>query len=420
MKDWEGQIVDNAFPLGRFLGGNAVFLTEYEGRPAAIKIVAADDARLGQWQAAGRLSDPHLIRLYHAGRCSIGGENRIYAVIEPAEEDLSQVLPERALTSQEAKEILRPAMAALSYLHGQGLTHGRLRPSNIMAIGDQLKLSIDRVAKGDPADDVKGLGATLVEALTQRRPMWPHLPESLEQPFRDIAEHTLHPDSKKRWTLAQIAARLDGTAAAKRAPIRWQYMLPVGAAGLAILVFAWRSGGSRTEALPGPAPSLAAAAKPAPEPASAPKPEPKSTPKVEPVPVAQPEPPPEPKAKSKPEPAVETKPTTPMEKAEPETKSRMVADKAPGVEQEVLPEIPRKAVATVHGTMVVNVRVQVDSSGSVSDVKLEPPAASRYFAKYVLDAAKRWKFKSADHQQEWTLRFVITRKDMKVTPRKVS
>ncbi|HLX46107.1 MAG TPA: TonB family protein [Bryobacteraceae bacterium] len=417
MKDWEGQIVDNAFPLGRFLGGNAVFLTEYEGRPAAIKIVPADDARLTAWQAAGRLSDPHLIRLYRAGRCSIGGENRIYAVIELAEEDLSQVLPERALTSQETKDMLRPAMAALSYLHGQGLTHGRLRPSNIMAIGDQLKLSIDRVAKGDPADDVKGLGATLVEALTQRRPMWPHLPESLEQPFRDIAEHTLHPDSKKRWTLTQIAARLDGTAAVKRAPVRWQYLLPVGAAGLAILVFAWRSGGSRTEALPGPAPSVAAAAKPAPEPASARK--------VEPVPVAAqpeppPEPPPKPKTKSKPEPAPETKPSAPVEKAEPETKSRIVADKAPGVEQEVLPEIPRKAVATVHGTMVVNVRVQVDPSGSVSDVRLEPPAASRYFAKYVLDAAKRWKFKSADHPQEWTLRFVITRKDMKVMPRKVS
>jgi TonB family protein len=417
MKDWEGQIVDNAFPLGRYLGGDAVFLTEYEGRPAAIKIVPADDGRLAAWQTAGRLSDPHLIRLYRAGRCSIGGENRIYAVIELAEEDLSQVLPERALTSQEAKEILRPTIAALAYLHGQGLTHGRLRPSNIMAIGDQLKLSVDRVAKGDPADDLKGLGATLVEALTQRRPMWPHLPESLEQPFRDIAEHTLHPDSKKRWTLAQITARLDGTTPVKRAPVRWQYLLPVGAAGLAILVFAWRSGGSRTETLPGPAPSVAAArseppavAKPAPEP----KVDPPSTPKVE------PEPPPEPKAKSKPEPAAETKPPAPVEKAEPETKSRVVAEKAPGVEQEVLPEIPRKAVATVHGTMVVNVRVQVDPSGSVSDAKLDPPAASRYFAKYVLDASRKWKFKAADRAQEWTLRFVITRKDMKVTPRKVS
>ena len=179
--------------------------------------------------------------------------------------------------------MLGPALSALAYLHGQGLVHGRLKPSNLMAIGDQLKLSTDRVANGDAGDDVKALGATLVEALTQRRPMWPHLPETLAQPFRDIAEHTLHPDPKKRWTLAQIAARLEGNTAVKRAPIRWQYMLPVGAAGLAILIFAWRGGGSRTETLPAPAaksePAPASTLAPAPvqpKPVRDPKPAPKA------------------------------------------------------------------------------------------------------------------------------------------------
>ena len=68
----------------------------------------------------------------------------------------------------------------------------------------------------------------------------------------------------------------------------------------------------------------------------------------------------------------------------------------------------------------MNVRVQVDPSGSVSDAKLEPPAASRYFAKYILEAAKRWKFGASDASHEWTLRFVLTRKDMKVLPKRVS
>ena len=101
-------------------------------------------------------------------------------------------------------------------------------------------------------------------------------------------------------------------------------------------------------------------------------------------------------------------------------KPRTVSSNAPGVEQEVLPEIPPRAVGTIHGTMVVNVRVHVDPSGSVSDVKLDPPAASRYFAKYILDAARRWKFAASDGSHEWTLRFVLTRKDMKVLPRRLS
>ena len=289
-KRWEGQVADNSFPLHRYLGGEAVFLTEYEGHQAAIRIAAVNETLLKQWQAAVELSHPNLLRLNRAGRCRIDGKEMIYTVMEYAEEDLSQVLPERALTAEEAREMLGPTLTALAYLHGRGLVHGRLKPSNIMAIGDQVKLSTDRVAKGDAADDVKALGATLVEALTQRRPMWPHLPENLEQPFRDIAEHTLHPDAQKRWTLAQITARLQGVAPAKRAPIRWQYSLPVAAAGLAILVFAWRSGGSRTETLPAQAPVAKSEPAPATVTAAVAKPEPVRDPKPEPAAETKPEP----------------------------------------------------------------------------------------------------------------------------------
>ena len=278
-KDWENQVVDNTFPLTRYLGGAAVFLTEYEGRPAAIKILAADETRLKQWHAAEKLLHPHLIRLMRSGRCRLDGKDWIYAVMEYAEEDLSQVLPERALTAQEARDVLKPAISALTYLHGQGLpgkplVHGHLKPSNVQAVGDHVKLSTDRVAPGDTSDDVKALGSTLVEVLTQRRPMWPHLPEAIDPPFRDIAGHTLHPDSKKRWTLSQVSARLQGNPVTSRPPIRWQYLLPIGAAALAILVFAWRSGGSRTETPPAPAPSPSSASVAKAEPAPPPQPAP--------------------------------------------------------------------------------------------------------------------------------------------------
>ena len=411
MESWkhlQDRVVDGTFPLQRYLGGDAVYLTEYEGRPAAIKILAANETQLKQWRAAVKLSHPNLLRLFRAGRCRLDGKEVIYAVMEYAEEDLSQVLPERALTAQEARDVLNPALSALGYLHGQGtpgkgLVHGHLKPSNIMAIGDQVKLSTDRVARGDAADDVKGLGATLVEALTQRRPMWPHLPETLPQPFRDIAEHTLHPDAKKRWTLAQIAARLQGAPAVKRKPVRWQYLLPVGAAVLAILVFAWRSGGSRTETLPVPSP------------------EPKSEPAAAPVVATKPEP------VRTPAPAARvTSPSVALAPAVAPARDTSAAE-APagrvtttaGVEQEVLPEIPRKAVSTIHGTLIVSVKVQVNPSGDVSEAKIDPPSGSRYISKYVLDAAKRWKFGTSEASQAWTLRFVITRNDMKVLPKRL-
>lgn len=414
-KRWEDQVVDSKFPLSRYLGGEAVFLTEYEGSPAAIKIVAANDTQFKQWQAAEKLSHPNLLRLLRAGRCRIDGQDMIYAVMEYADENLSQVLPERALNAQEAREMLNPALSALAYLHGQGLVHGRLKPANILAIGDQLKLSIDQVASGDPADDVKALGATLVEAVTQKRPMWPHLPETLEPPFRDIAANALHPDSAKRWTIGQIAARLQGVAPTKRAPVRWQYMLPVGAAGLAILVFAWRSGGSRTETPPLSTAVVNAQPQPSMTTTVA-KPEPPVPPKTEETAVVKAEP-------AATAPVAETKPPEPVVRREPrtpETKTKAVAEKGQGIEDQVLPEIPHKAIATIHGNMVLNVRVQVDRSGSVSEAKLEPPVSSRYFAKYILDAAKRWKFKASDGPQEWTLRFVLTRKDTKVVPRRVN
>jgi len=60
-----------------------------------------------------------------------------------ADEVLSEILPERALTPAEAKEMLAPVIDTLSYLHAKGLVHGRLKPSNILAVDDRLKLSGD-------------------------------------------------------------------------------------------------------------------------------------------------------------------------------------------------------------------------------------------------------------------------------------
>ena len=201
--EWEGQIIDGKFPLLRYLGGtehSAVFLTERpEGEPrrTAIKLVPADDitaeALLARWKASAPLSHPDLLRLFEMGRGSLGEVAFAYVLMEYAEEDLSQV--DRPLTAEEAIDMLEGALKALAYLHGQQLAHGHLKPSNILAVADQLKISSDTIRpagewRGDldaagpfdppeiaqqgasPAGDVWSLGVTLVEALTKQAPSW--------------------------------------------------------------------------------------------------------------------------------------------------------------------------------------------------------------------------------------------------------
>src|SRR5208283_4729589 len=103
------------------------------------------ERRLANWRAAGQLTHPNLVRVFDAGRWQNNGASVLYVVMELAEEDLSQILPERALTPEEVGEMLPPLLHALAYLHGKGLAHGRIKPSNVLAIGNHLMLSADQI-----------------------------------------------------------------------------------------------------------------------------------------------------------------------------------------------------------------------------------------------------------------------------------
>lgn len=251
-KQYEGQVVNNAFPLQRYLGGSsesAVFLTQLAGpqsSKAVIKLVpegVSADLQLSLWRRASKLTHPNLLQLFQGGRCRLADMDLLYVVMEHAEEDLSQILPQRALTPSEARDMLGPVLDALDNLHFTGLVHSRLKPSNILATSDQVKLSTDRLfpigevrkstakrsaydapetATGalTAASDVWSLGILLIEVLTQRAPdsqaraPLQFAAESLAQPFRDIARHALEPDPKLRWSIASIAASLNPRAAA--------------------------------------------------------------------------------------------------------------------------------------------------------------------------------------------------------------
>lgn len=246
---WEGQSVDGKFLLRQFLAStdhSAVYLTqlaEPQTRDAVIKFIPADssgaEARLALWKHAAHLTHPNLLAFYDSGRGRIGDQNFLYAVMEYAEENLAEILPQRALSSEEARDALDPALDVLVYLHSKGFAHGHLKPSNFLATQDRLKLSSDSLQtlgalsqlprlvddydapelpseRFTPGADVWSLGVTVFEALTQRLPELPQnssadpvIPETLPDPFRELIRHALRRQPEKRCSIADLAARLN-------------------------------------------------------------------------------------------------------------------------------------------------------------------------------------------------------------------
>ena len=201
---WQGHVINGAFRLRRFLGSSdhsAVFLSDFTARAGAevaLKLVPAAATRsavqLADWRSAAGLAHPHLLRLLGTGECELSDRAYLYVVMEYAEQNLGQLLRHRALTESEAREMLQPALQALAFLHSHNMVQGQVKPANLLAVGDQLKLASDTirgiteagagrntVSVYDPpeaqdgsystAGDVWGLGVTLFEALTRSAPL---------------------------------------------------------------------------------------------------------------------------------------------------------------------------------------------------------------------------------------------------------
>lgn len=464
-KQYEGQIADGKFPLRQCLGGSsgsAVFLTEIAGaqqEKAAIKIVVADprnaDPQLARWRLAAKLSHPNLLKLFEAGRCRLGDVECLYAVMELAEEDVSQILPHRPLTIEETRDMLGPVLEALAFLHGKGYVHGRVKPANIAAVDDRIKLSIDGVRragetgsghysvsaydapeaateKASPAADVWSLGMTLVEVMTQHLPPWermgqkdPQIRDAMPAPLLDIARNCLRRDPRSRLTAQDIATRLQAAmpvlatpravsvarvhaepAAVKQQKTASNAKFVVAAIVVivaALIFFVARSfrHGTNPETVSGTAL----------EPA---------TPKPEPVQEKEETKKPEVKESAKEPVAVETTAPTPPPQAE--ATARPAPDLVPGeVLHQVVPDVPQSASDTISGTVKVNVRVAVDAAGNVAGASLDSTGPSKYFANLALKAARQWTFSpaKADGQgvaSAWVIRFEFTRDGAKAFP----
>jgi TonB family protein len=409
---WQGQTINNRFELQEYLGASqdsAVFLTTLDpakSQKAAIKLVVwvegNAEIQLARWNSIKALSHPHVIRLFESGECSLGHKRLLYVVMEYADENLSSLLPTRPLTPPEAREMLEPTLDALAYIHEHGFVHGHVRPSNIMAVGETLKLSSDGISKPindsqeagggiSTAADIWSLGATLVEALTQQRPVLHSGAEkdavlsALPAPFRNIAEQCLRANPQQRCTIADIQSEL---------------ALASLSAGKPVASEARSSSGRRRFAGPTAAVVVLAAIlggiflfkhqHPQAEPSAG---------------INQTE------VSSLPTPPPETKVVASSAATRPAAHGKVV--------RRVLPDVSQNSLRTINGTIKVKLRVYVDPAGTVERVRVESQGPSRYFANKASEAAKQWKFDSPVANEknvpsEWDLEFQFKKTSSKV------
>jgi len=458
-QQWTGRVVDGTYSLRQYLGGSeccGVFLTERVPRvneSAAIKLILAEhadaDLILSRWADAAELAHANLLSLFHWGRCRLDETDLLYVVMEYAEENLSQVLPRRPLSVTETREMLGPMLSVLPYLHAKGFVHGGIKPANIMANNDLLKLSSDGIRKSgmaigssralsvyDPPEAASGditqsgdawsLGVTMVEALTQHLPGWTGaaqqnlvLPGNMPEPFQGVARDCLHRDPQRRMSVAAIASRLEiripsgqrpdavGSPKKAEAPKRvaappkrcdlTPYVITAVAVGLALAALFIGPRIFETRVKTSPA-------------ISASKNESES------------------RAKHVQKQATVTQkqPARETAKEEQGPTGSVPAASSPHIDtgakkytgnvvrgeaiNQVLPNVPQKASDTITGKVIVKVGVSVDASGNVLTTTLVWPGPSKYFANLSLQAAQKWTFKAAqadeqDVPSEWVIVF---------------
>ncbi len=452
---WQGHLVNGVFPLGRYLGcsdHSGVFLSRSAAHPAevAIKLVptnrALAESQLPRWKRAGGLAHPHLLRLLEWGGCQLEGLPYLYTVMEYADQTLAQLLLKRALTEDEAREMLLPILDALVFLHERNVVQGQLKPANILVVGDQLKLASDtirRVNEGtittstptvyDPpearlgtsstAGDIWALGVSLFEALTRRRPSGlgeePRgalvLPADFSPAFRDVVVRCLSLSPQDRPAVTELVAWARGQPAASgAAPIQPAALVP--------------SEPRASEPAPpriAPAQVAPQAAPLAPSMAKSRKPpvwltvilgaaallalgwigmgvvRTQRTPSAPPPPVTA-------RAGSLAQPAGVAAPAAAQVPAPDSASSatrpdRSTAPASPTALHEVIPDVAQSARRTIRGHIKVWVRVIVDRDGSVLAAVADRAGPSRYFQQLGLEAAKKWTFPPVDSPSRRTL-----------------
>ncbi|HEY2040932.1 MAG TPA: SPOR domain-containing protein [Edaphobacter sp.] len=221
--DYEGRTIAEAYPLQKLVrpeGRSAFFLTTNgTGTPAMVRLIEAhfdEPEILARWRRVSEIKQENLVTMRKYGETTLDGTPLVYAVMEPTEMSLAELLQNRTLTIEEAKQLAASLLAALKALHSSDLVHEHIEPANILAAGETIKLRSDcvREAAADPdggpeaaarrkATDVHDLAVVLLQAITGRRALQGSA-TLLPPPFDGIIRNGL----SGKWGLSEMTAAL--------------------------------------------------------------------------------------------------------------------------------------------------------------------------------------------------------------------
>ncbi len=209
----EGQVIDGVYPLRRLLrseGRTAWFETETSDPrpvPATISLTEAltdADEVVARLEAAQNLDHPNLVGIGKVGQVRVDNTLVVYALMEPIEQSLSDVLQSQALTADEGREVAEALVGALTAIHQKGMSHGRVEAASVLATQETVKLRSDclHLSAAGQGDDVAGIGTTLFHAFTQRKGLTATDAQinRIPAPFAEIIRNSF----ARRWNLAQI------------------------------------------------------------------------------------------------------------------------------------------------------------------------------------------------------------------------
>lgn len=221
--DYENTTLAGQWTLGRLLrteGRSALFTTTRpDGKPAVLRLTEAlnDQAVLqARYRAIQAAGDKYLVRVEGFGDAELDGTPLSYAVLEPTQESLADILAQRRLAPEEAQEVATVVAGGLAALHAQGLVHGLLEPESVLAAGDQIKLRSDCARPAPSAEDALlegavtpktdawGLADIIYRSLTQNRLHDASDALALPEPFATVVRNA----ARGVWGVGEMEAEL--------------------------------------------------------------------------------------------------------------------------------------------------------------------------------------------------------------------
>jgi eukaryotic-like serine/threonine-protein kinase len=218
--EYEGRTIDGLYPLTKLIqpeGRSAFFSTSNgTGVPTVIRLIESHfdgDEILTRWRGVAALNHPNLVKLKSFGHVVVDETSLVYAVMEPVEANLGEIVRERRLSELETRQIAISLLAALEALHSNGFVHEHVVPENVLAIGEAIKLRSDCIREALEGEegaalkrkDVRDFARVLLQALTQQKTLEDAARDlPLPAPFEQIVRRGLSGD----WGLAQIGVAL--------------------------------------------------------------------------------------------------------------------------------------------------------------------------------------------------------------------